>query len=177
MPADSAKWYIVQTFSGYENQVMSDIEKTAENRGLSNLIQEVFVPTEIVTTVRNGKTRKQEKKVFPNYVLVKMVLTDDTWAAVRGVRGCQGFVGAGLGSKPVPLSAAEVERLGVIPKNSSVVNYKVGDTVVITDGPLKDNVAVVKEIFLDENKVNVEMSMFGRKTPVDLELFQVKPFD
>jgi len=175
MPANDAKWYIIQTFSGYEKQVMSDIEKTAENRGLSSLIQEVFVPTEMVTSVRNGKTRTTEKKVFPNYVLVKMVLTDDTWAAVRGVRGCQGFVGAG--SKPVPLSNAEVERLGVIPKSSSTVNYEVGDTVVITDGPLKESVATVKEIFLDENRVKVEMSMFGRKTPLDLELYQVRLLD
>ena len=106
MATDEAKWYIIQTFSGYEKQVMSDIEKTAENRGLKDLIKEVFVPTEMVTSVRNGKTRTTEKKVFPNYVIVKMVLTDDSWAAVRGVRGCQGFVGAG--SKPVPLTDAEV---------------------------------------------------------------------
>lgn len=175
MPSTDAKWYIVQTFSGYEKQVMSDIEKTAENRGLKELIQEVFVPTEMVTSVRNGKTRTTERKVFPNYVLVKMVLTDDTWAAVRGVRGCQGFVGAG--AKPVPLSQAEIERLGVIPKSSSQVNYKVGDTVVVTDGPLKESVAVVREILLDDNKVKVEISMFGRKTPVDLELYQVRLLD
>lgn len=175
MATDEAKWYIIQTFSGYEKQVMSDIEKTAENRGLKDLIKEVFVPTEMVTSVRNGKTRTTEKKVFPNYVIVKMVLTDDSWAAVRGVRGCQGFVGAG--SKPVPLTDAEVERLGFIPKKSSVVNYSVGDTVVITDGPLKESVATVKGIAVDENKVMVEMSMFGRKTPLELELYQVKLLD
>ena len=175
MPLSDAKWYIVQTFSGYEKQVMSDIEKTAESRGMKDLIQEVFVPTEMVTSVKNGKTRTSEKKVFPNYVLVKMVLTDDTWAAVRGVRGCQGFVGAG--SKPVPLSQAEIDRLGVMPKNISEVNYKVGDTVVITDGPLKESVAVVTEIMLGENKVKVEISMFGRKTPVELELYQIKLLD
>lgn len=177
MATDEAKWYIIQTYSGYEKQVMSDIEKTAKSLGLENLIKEVFVPTEMVTSVRNGKTRTTEKKVFPNYVIVKMVLTDNTWAAVRGVRGCQGFVGARAGSKPFPLTDAEVERLGFIPKKSSVVNYSVGDTVVITDGPLKESVATVKGISIEENKVMVEMSMFGRKTPLELELYQVKLLD
>ena len=175
MPPSDAKWYAVYTFSGYEKQVMFDIEKTAESRGMKDLIQEVFVPTEMVTSVKNGKTRTSEKKVLPSYVLVKMVLTDDTWAAVRGVRGCQGFVGAG--SKPVPLSQAEIDRLGVMPKNISEVNYKVGDTVVITDSALKESVAVVTEIMLGENKVKVEISMFGRKTPVELELYQIKLLD
>ena len=109
------------------------------------------------------------------FFLVKMVLTDDTWSTVRGIRGCRGFVGAG--SKPVPLSNAEVERLGVMPKKSSSVNYAVGDTVVITDGPLKESVGVVKDILLDSNTVKVEVSMFGRKTPLDLELYQVKLLD
>ena len=174
MSAD-AKWYIIQTFSGYENQVMSDIEKVVENRDLKDLIQEVFVPTEMVTSVRNGKQRTTEKKVFPNYVMVKMVLTDDTWATRRGIRGCNGFVGAG--SKPVPLSNAEVKRLENKTKKSSSVNYTVGDAVVITDGPLKESVGTVREILLDSNIVKIEVSMFGRKTPLDLELYQVKLLD
>ncbi len=168
---EEAKWYIVHTYSGYENKVASDLEKTVENRGLKDLIQEVFVPTEIVTEIKDNKKRDIERKIFPSYVIVKMVMTDDTWYVVRNIRGCTGFVGAS--SKPLPLTKEEVDRLG-IDKKTVEVSYNVGDTVVIVDGPLEDSIGTVMEIDKEKNYVKVEVSMFGRKTPVELELSQVQ---
>ena len=171
---EEAKWYIVHTYSGYENKVASDLEKTVENRGLKDLIQEVFVPTEIVTEIKDNKKRDIERKIFPSYVIVKMVMTDDTWYVVRNIRGCTGFVGAS--SKPLPLTKEEVDRLG-IDKKTVEVSYNVGDTVVIVDGPLEDSIGTVMEIDKEKNSVKVEVSMFGRKTPVELELSQVQVSD
>lgn len=168
---EEAKWYIIHTYSGYENKVASDIEKNAENRGLKDLIQDVFVPTEIVTEVKENKTREVERKIFPSYVIVKMVMTDETWYVIRNIRGCTGFVGAS--TKPIPLTKEEVERLG-IDKKTVEVSYKVGDEVVIVDGPLEDSVGTVENIDKENNCVRVEVSMFGRKTPVELELSQVR---
>lgn len=171
---EEAKWYIIHTYSGYENKVASDLEKTVENRGLKDLIQEVFVPTETVTEVKDNKSHEVESKLFPSYVIVKMVLTDETWYVVRNIRGCTGFVGPS--SKPVPLTKDEVARLG-IGKRHTEVSYNVGDTVVITDGPLEESIGVVLEIDTEKNYVKVEISMFGRKTPVELELNQVQLMD
>ncbi len=168
---EEAKWYIVHTYSGYENKVASDLEKTVENRGLTDLIQDVFIPTEIVTEIKDNKKSEKERKIFPSYVIVKMVLTDETWYVVRNIRGCTGFVGPS--SKPIPLTKEEVARLG-IEKKSIEVSYKVGDKVVIISGPLEDNTGIVEEINKDNNYVKVEVSMFGRKTPVELELDQVQ---
>lgn len=170
--ADQAKWYVVHTYSGYENKVAATIEKTVENRKLHDLIQEVNVPLETVTEIADdGKKKTVERKVFPGYVLVKMVMTDESWHVVRNTRGCTGFVGPG--SKPVPLTDAEVEALGV-EKHEVVVNYDVGDSVKITDGPLENFIGVVEELALDRGKVKVVVSMFGRETPVELELDQVE---
>lgn len=171
---EEAKWYIVHTYSGYENKVASNLEKTVENRGLKDLIQEVYVPTETVTEIKDSKKRVIERKVFPSYVIVKMILTDESWYVVRNIRGCTGFVGPS--SRPIPLTKEEVAKLG-IEKKKIEVSYNVGDTVIITDGPLKESVGTVLELDTEKNFVKVEISMFGRKTPVELELDQVQILD
>ena len=171
---EEAKWYIVHTYSGYENKVASNLEKTVENRGLRDLIQEVFVPTETVTEIKDNKKRDVERKIFPGYVIIKMVLTDETWYIVRTIRGCTGFVGPS--SKPIPLTDEEVKRLGV-EKNIVEVSYNVGDKVIIIDGPLEDSVGTVEELDTENNYVRVLVNMFGRNTPVELELSQVELLD
>ncbi len=169
--SQDAKWYVVHTYSGYENKVATDIEKIVATRGLQELITDVKIPTEIVTEVKdNGQTKDVERKVFPGYVLIKMVVTEVTWFIVRNTRGVTGFVGPG--SKPVPLTDAEVAALGV-EKHSIEVNYKVGDRVTIIDGPLEGFSGVVDVLEPEKNNVNVVISMFGRETPVELELDQV----
>ncbi|RPF47489.1 transcription antitermination protein nusG [Hydrogenoanaerobacterium saccharovorans] len=169
--AENAKWYVIHTYSGYENKVATNIEKSVENRSLQDLIPEVRVPTETVTEIKDNKKREVERKIFPGYVLVKMVLTDDSWYVVRNTRGVTGFVGPA--SKPVPLTDEEVEALGVEVKQIEV-NYAVGNIVAIVDGPLEGFTGVVEELDLDKNKVKVVVSMFGRETPVELELDQAQ---
>ena len=174
MPDNEAKWYVVHTYSGYENKVASTLETTVENRGMKDLIQEIRVPVEKVTEVRDGKTKEVERKIFPGYVIVKMVMNDDSWYVVRNIRGCTGFVGPS--SKPVPLSDEEVERLGVETKTVEV-NYEVGDSVRIIDSPFEDSIGIVDNIDLQNNSVRVIIHMFGRETPVELELGQVEPLE
>lgn len=168
---DESRWYVVHTYSGYENKVASNLEKTVENRQLHDLIQEIRVPTETVMEVKDGKQREVERKIFPGYVLVKMVMTDESWYIVRNIRGCTGFVGPS--SKPIPLTDAEVARLGVEQKEVEV-SYAVGDSVHIIDGPLEGFVGTVEELDAQKNSVRVMVSMFGRETPVELELNQVE---
>ena len=165
--ADNAKWYVVHTYSGYENTVAASIEKAVENRGLRDLIQEVSIPLETVTEITDNGPKTVERKVFPGYVLVKMVMTDDTWHLVRNIRGATGFVGSG--NKAIPLTDEEIAALGV-EKREVVV-----DNVKITDGALESFLGTVEEIDLDRSKVRVVVSMFGRETPVELELDQVEP--
>ena len=172
--ADSAKWYVVHTYSGYENTVAASIEKAVENRGMHELIQEVSIPLETVTEITDNGPKTVERKVFPGYVLVKMVMTDETWHLVRNVRGATGFVGSG--HKALPLSEAEIAALGV-EKREVVVGYEVGDNVKITDGALESFLGVVDEIDIERSKVRVVVSMFGRETPVELELDQVEPVE
>lgn len=173
--ADEARWYVVHTYSGYENKVKSNLEKIVENRQLQELIQEIAIPTEIAVEFDSeGKSKEVERKIFPGYVIVKMVMTDESWYAVRNVRGCTGFVGPS--SKPIPLTAEEVENLG-IGKREVEVAYKVGDTVNIIAGPLEGYVGVVEEMDIEQNRIRVTVSMFGRETPVDLELGQAKLTD
>ena len=172
--ADSAKWYVVHTYSGYENTVAASIEKAVENRGMRELIQEVSIPLETVTEITDNGPKTVERKVFPGYVLVKMVMTDETWHLVRNVRGATGFVGSG--NKAIPLSEAEIAALGV-EKREVVVGYEVGDNVKITDGALESFLGVVDEIDIERSKVRVVVSMFGRETPVELELDQVEPVE
>lgn len=173
MPED-AKWYVVHTYSGYENKVASNLEKTVENRQIHDLIQEIRVPTETVTEIKDNKRRDVERKVFPGYVLVKMLLTDESWYVVRNIRGCTGFVGPS--SKPIPLTDEEVAKLGV-EKKEIEVSYSVGDSVHIIDGPLDGFVGTVEEVEVDKNRVRVTVSMFGRETPVELELDQVEAIE
>ena len=169
--AENAKWYVAHTYSGYENTVKASIEKAIENRGMTDLIHEVSIPMETVTEITDNGPKTMERKVFPGYVLVKMILTDDTWHLVRNVRGVTGFVGSG--NKPIPLTDEEILSLGV-EKREIVVSYEVGDEVKITDGALESFLGVVEEIDLDHNKVRVVVSMFGRETPVELDLDQVE---
>ena len=169
--SESAKWYVVHTYSGYENTVATTIQKHVDNRGLHDLIQEVSIPMETVTEITDNGPKTVERKVFPGYVLVKMVLTDESWHVVRNVRGVTGFVGSG--NKAIPLSEDEIAALGV-EKREVVVAYEVGDSVKITDGALESFIGTVEEIDLDKNKVRVVVSMFGRETPVELELDQVE---
>lgn len=167
-----AKWYVIHTYSGYENKVASNLMTTAENRGMQDMILEVKVPTETVTEIKDDKTKEVERKLYPGYVFVKMIYTDETWYIVRNVRGCTGFVGPS--SKPIPLTEAEVYRMGVETRIVEV-SYEVGDSVRIIDGPLEDFIGTVEELNTDKNYVRVIVSMFGRETPVELELNQAEP--
>lgn len=170
--SESAKWYVVHTYSGYENAVKSSIEKFVNGRGMEDKILRIEIPLEMVTEVTDsGASKEVERKVFPGYVLVKMVMTDDAWHLVRNVRGVTGFVGSE--NKPIPLSEEEVLSLGM-EKHEIVVNYAVGDHVRIVDGPLTSFTGVVEEIEPEKNRVSVMVSMFGRETPVELELNQVE---
>lgn len=172
--AEQARWYVVHTFSGYENKVATNLETIVENRKLQDWIHEIRVPTELVSETKDGKTREVERKIFPGYVLVKMVMTDDSWYVVRNTRGCTGFVGPN--GKPVPLTDAEVAALGV-ERYEVAIDYQVGDTVRIIDGPLENFSGVVDAIDLEKSKVHVTISMFGRETPVELELNQAERMD
>ena len=170
--SDGAQWYVVHTYSGYENTVKATIEKYVENRGLQDLIHEISIPLETVTEITDNGPKEVERKVFPGYVLVKMVMTDECWHIVRNIRGVTGFLGSG--NKPIPLSESDIAALGV-EKREIVVGYEVGDSVKITDGDLESFLGTVEEIDLDRSKVRVVVSMFGRETPVELELDQVEP--
>ena len=169
--AEEARWYVAHTYSGYENTVKATIEKAVENRNMGDLILEVNIPMETVTEVTDNGPKTVERKVVPGYVLVKLVMTDETWHLVRNVRGVTGFVGSG--NKPIPLTEAEIASLGV-EKKEVVVNYAVGDNVRITDGALESFLGVVEEIDLERQKVRVIVSMFGRETPVELDLDQIE---
>ncbi len=169
--ADNAQWYVVHTYSGYENTVKATIEKYVDNRNLQDLIREISIPLETVTEITDNGPKEVTRKVFPGYVLVKMVLNDETWHIVRNIRGVTGFLGEG--NKAIPLSEEDVLALGV-EKREIVVSYQVGETVRITDGALECFVGVVDEIDLERNKVRVVVSMFGRETPVELELDQIE---
>ena len=167
-----AKWYVIHTYSGYENKVATNLEKIVENRKFEDYIHEIKVPTEKVTEIQDNKTREVERKIFPGYVLVKMVMTDDSWYVVRNIRGVTGFVGPSS-SKPVPLTEREVEKLGV-EVHVIEVKYGVDDSVKIIDGPLEGFIGIVTSVDTTKNNVNVNISMFGRDTPVELELDQVE---
>ena len=172
--ADNAKWYVVHTYSGYENAVASAVMKAAENRGMTDLIQEVNIPMETVTEHTDAGEKTYERKVFPGYVLVKMIMTDESWHLVRNVRGATGFVGSE--GKAIPLTEQEIYDLGVEHKEI-VVGFAVGDTVKVTDGPLQGFLGTVDELDAERESVRVIVSMFGRETPVDLDLDQVEPVE
>ncbi len=166
-----AQWYVVHTYSGYENKVKVDIEKTIENRGLQDQILEVSVPLEDVIELNNGAQKQVERKMFPGYVLIHMIMNDDTWYVVRNTRGVTGFVGPG--SKPVPLSEDEMRNLG-FKTTVFVVDFEVGDTIVVMSGAWKDTVGVVKTVKESRQSLTINVEMFGRETPVELNFSEVK---
>ena len=171
--AENAQWYVVHTYSGYENTVKATIEKTIESRQLQDQILAISIPMETVTEItESGTSKTYERKVFPGYVLVKMVYSDDTWHVIRNIRGVTGFVGTSS-NDPTPLTEDEVFAMGV-EKKEIIVNYNVGDQVRILDGPLSSFLGVVESIEVDKNTVSVIVSMFGRETPVEFELDQVE---
>ena len=171
--AETAKWYVVHTYSGYENTVKATIEKTVQSRGLQEQILAIAIPMETVTEITDaGVSKTYDRKVFPGYVFVKMVYSDNTWHAIRGVRGVSGFVGPS-GEDPIPLTEDEVYEMGV-EKREIVVNYSVGDTVRILDGPFSSFTGTVEAIEVEKNSVSVVVTMFGRETSVEFELNQVE---
>ena len=170
--AEDAKWYVVHTSSGYENAVAAAVMKAAENRKMTDLIREVNIPMETVTEFTDNGEKTVERKVFPGYVLVKMIMTDDSWHLVHNVRGATGFVGSD--GKAIPLTEQEILDLGV-EHREIVVGYAVGDSVKVVDGPLSGFIGTVDELEPEKDRVRVVVSMFGRETPVDLELDQVEP--
>lgn len=172
-----AKWYVVHTYSGYENKVKANIEKTIENRHLEDQILDVIVPLETVVEMKDDVKKTVQKKMFPGYVLVNMVMNDDTWYVVRNTRGVTGFVGPG--SKPVPLTEAEMKPLGISLSGGTVekgvvYDYKVGDTISVTAGVWKDTVGVIKQINDGKQSLTISVDMFGRETPVELGFAEVK---
>lgn len=189
--SDQAKWYVIHTYSGYENKVASSIEKAVENRNLHEQICAVSVPTKTVVEVKKDakgrtKTYETKHKIYPGYVLVKMVLNDETWYLVRNTRGCTGFVGQDKsgGSKPVPLTEDELDTMGIEPRTPRedepednrlfAINYEVGDSVRIIDGPLQGSVGVVAGLAPERDCVQVKVLWFGRETTVELTLGQVE---
>lgn len=169
--SDKAKWYVVHTYSGHEKKVKANIEKLVENRGMQDVIHEVRVPTEEHVETKNGKRKVKERKKFPGYVMVKMIITDESWYLVRNTRGVTGFVGPG--SKPVPLTDDEVKMMGVqeaLPQ----IDIEVGDSVKVTSGPFEDFMGSVENINMEKRKLKVYVSMFGRETLVELDFNQVE---
>ena len=166
-----AKWYVVHTYSGYENKVKANIEKTIENRKLQDQILEVSVPLEKVTEVKNGIKKQVERKLFPGYVLLNMIMNDDTWYVVRNTRGVTGFVGPG--SKPVPLTESEMINMGIA-KTEIELDVEVGDNVVVTSGVWENTSGIIKSINEHKQTVIISIEMFGRETPVELAFTAVK---
>ncbi len=173
--SQAAKWYVIHTYSGYENKVAQNIEKVVENRKLHDLIQEIRVPTERVTEIVDGKTKEVERKTFPGYVLLKMICTDDSWYVVRNTRGVTGFVGPG--SDPTPLSEKEVEAMGVESGSTIEVDYSVGDRIRVTGTNLDGFTGIVQSINLEDGQVEVLVNMFGRDTPTTIALNQAVKLD
>ncbi|OOM11222.1 transcription termination/antitermination protein NusG [Clostridium saccharobutylicum] len=169
--SDRARWYVVHTYSGYENKVKANLEKAIENRNLESLIHDIQVPMEEVIEEKEGKQKVSLKKKFPGYVLVKMLMSDESWYVVRNTRGVTGFVGPG--SKPVPLSDEEVESMGVL-ETPVEIDLEVGESIKIISGPLRDSVAIIQEIILDKRKIKALVDMFGRETLAELDFNQVE---
>ena len=166
-----AKWYVVHTYSGYENKVKANIEKSVENRGMQDLILDVKVPTEEVIEENGDKKKVVQHKIFPGYVIIKMIMTDESWYVVRNTRGVTGFVGPG--SSPVPLSDEEVANMGL--EHTTVqLDFGIGDSIRVKYGPLEGFVGTITDIQMDKKKIRAKVSMFGRDTDVDLEFNQIE---
>ena len=168
---EKAKWYVVHTYSGYENKVKENIEKTIENRHLEDQILEVRVPMQSVMEMKNGVKKTVEKKMFPGYVLINMIMNDDTWYVVRNTRGVTGFVGPG--SKPVPLTEAEMKPLGIKTENVSV-DFAEGDTIAVVAGVWKDTIGVVQRMDFGKQTATINVELFGRETPVEISFAEVR---
>ena len=170
------EWYVVHTYSGYENKVKDNLEKAVENNGMQNLIQEVVVPTEEVVEIRNGKRVTSQHKTFPGYVLVRMIITNESWYVVRNTRGVTGFVGPE--SKPIPLTAEELDRMLNCAPNKLEFRIAVGEEVRIRSGPLENFTGVVEEIDAMRQKLRVKVKMFlGREMQIEVDLDQVEKLD
>ena len=167
------RWYVVHTYSGYENKVKTDLEKTVKNRELEEYFFDIVVPMEEQIEIKDGKRKANLKKVFPGYVLIKMIVTEETWYIVRNTRGVTGFVGSG--TDPIPLTDEEIRAMGF--ESSVNVDYEVNDSVQILNGAFKDSIGTVQEINKEKHKVKVLISMFGRETPVELEFSQIQKID
>ena len=166
-----ASWYVVHTYSGYENKVKANIEKTIENRHLEDQILEVRVPMQDVVELKDGASRSVQKKMFPGYVLINMIMNDDTWYVVRNTRGVTGFVGPG--SKPVPLTVEEMRPLG-IHSESVQIDFAEGDSVVVIGGVWKDTVGVIQSINDNKQSATINVDLFGRETPVEISFTEIK---
>ena len=169
--SERARWYVVHTYSGYENKVKANIEKTVENRNLESLIHDIQVPMEEVIEEKDGKQKISLKKKFPGYVLIKMLMTDESWYVVRNTRGVTGFVGPG--SKPVPLTEEEIETMGVVEVPVDI-DLEVGESVVVISGALREFVAIIQEINIEKRKIKASIDMFGRETLAELDFNQVE---
>lgn len=169
--SEKARWYVVHTYSGHENKVKANIEKIVENRGMQDLIQCVVMPTEDVVEVKNGQRKVRTRKMFPGYVIVKMIITSESWYLIRNTQGVTGFVGHG--SDPIPLTDEEVRHMG-IEKVSFNIDVEAGDTVKVIDGPFDSFMGVVEDVNMEKQTLKVRISMFGRETPVELEFGQVE---
>lgn len=168
------RWYVVHTYSGYENKVKVDLEQTVKNRELEDYFFNIVVPMEEQIEIKDGKKKVNLRKVFPSYVLVKMIVTEETWYIVRNTRGVTGFVGSG--TDPIPLTEEEIKQMG-FDLQKIIVDFKVKDTVKVTDGPFKDNIGTVQEISTEKQKVKILLDLFGRETPVELDFSQVQKLD
>lgn len=168
---EEANWYVVHTYSGYENKVKANIDKTIENRHLEEEILEVRVPMQDVIEMKNGIRKTVQKKLFPGYVLINMIMNDDTWYVVRNTRGVTGFVGPG--SKPVPLTEAEMKPLGIRMENVSV-DFVEGDTIAVVAGVWKDTVGVVQRLDCGKQTATINVELFGRETPVEISFAEVR---
>ena len=172
---ENAHWYVVHTYSGYENKVKANLEKTIENRHLQSQILEVRVPLQDVVEVKNGARKNVQRKMFPGYVLVNMDMNDETWYVVRNTRGVTGFVGPG--SKPVPLTDAEIKNLGINTKNNITVNFGVGDEIAVIAGVWKDTAGVVQRMDFGKQTATINVDLFGRETPVEISFAEVRKID
>jgi transcriptional antiterminator NusG len=169
-----AKWYVAHTYSGYENKVKANLDKTIENRHLEDQILEVRVPLQDVVEVKNGAKKTVQRKMFPGYVLVHMIMNDDTWYVVRNTRGVTGFVGPG--SKPVPLSDAEIKPLGIKTQNVTV-DFEVGDEIAVVAGVWKDTAGIVQRMDYSKQTATINVELFGRETPVEISFAEVRRID
>jgi len=171
--SEEAKWYVIHTYSGYENKVATNIEKIVENRKMEHLIQAMRIPSEtVIEKDSKNKMKESERKLFPSYVLVKMIMTDESWHIVRNTRGVTSFVGPA--SKPIPLTEEEVEKFEIDPVVTEI-NFDVGDSVKITDGALRNSIGIVEEISSDKKKIKLTISMFGRQTTIEIDTSSVMP--